>query len=548
MKKIFKKLSISFIALSLAQLLGLAVTVKANTTPQTLPFTQNWSNLGLITVTDDWAGVPGIVGYRGDDLSIVIGADLQTILANGSATPLDVNANQLTPGTFTTGGISEFEITNPVVGMQGSGTADVPHLVIHLNTIGNSNIQFACLVRDLDANADDAIQQVNVQYRVGGTGDYANVTGGYIADATTVTTDTQTTPLNLTLPAAVNNQALVEIRVVTINALGADENVGIDNISVTSGVAAQVQHKADFNGDGKTDWAVVRNAGTVGGTANQLRWFYSLNGTSGSAVGSDWGLATDIITPEDFDGDGRTDIAVWRGSNTPEQSAFYILRSATNTLQFERFGEASRFDNPTVVGDYDGDGKADVAVFTTGTLASSQSFFYYRGSLNNPARNITYVPWGPGQTLPYPGDFDGDGKNDFCVRTLPTSSTAPTLFYLNKSNGSPNEFINYGISIDEMVPGDYDGDGRTDFAVTRTISGQKTWFVQTRTGANSQFNWGIPTDSEVAGDYDGDGKTDIAIWRPSTGTFWVLQSTNNAFTTFGWGSTGDTAVAGFDVQ
>jgi hypothetical protein len=548
MKNGIRNFSLGFVAICLAQFFCFSVSVKANTTPQTLPFTQNWSNLSLISVTDDWAGVPGIVGYRGDDLSVVIATDLRTLLANGSATPLDVNANQASPGTFTTGGISEFEITNPSVGMQGSGTADVPHLVIHLNTTGNTNILFACNVRDLDANADDSIQQVNVQYRVGGTGDYINVTGGYIADATTTGTDTQVTPLSLTLPAAANNQALVEIRVVTINAIGSDENVGIDDISITSGVAAPVQHKVDFNGDGKTDWSVVRNVGTVGSTMNQLRWFYSLNGTNSSAVGSDWGIATDIATPADFDGDGRSDIAVWRGSNTPTQSAFYILRSATSTVQIDRFGEASRFDNPTVVGDYDGDGKADVAVFTTGTLSTSQSFFYYRGSLNNAAGNITYVPWGPGQTLPYPGDFDGDGKFDFCVRSLPTASTAPTLYYLLKSNGFTQEYINWGISIDAMIPGDYDGDGKADFAVTRTIAGQKNWFVLTRTGVNSQLVWGLPSDVETVGDYDGDGKSDVAIWRPSTGTFWVNQSTNGAFTTFQWGAAGDTPVANFNIQ
>ncbi|MFN0278122.1 MAG: hypothetical protein ACKVRN_05905, partial [Pyrinomonadaceae bacterium] len=45
-----------------------------NNTPQTLPFTQDWTNAGLITVDDDWSGVPGIIGYRGDDLNTVIGA------------------------------------------------------------------------------------------------------------------------------------------------------------------------------------------------------------------------------------------------------------------------------------------------------------------------------------------------------------------------------------------------------------------------------------------------------------------------------------------
>jgi hypothetical protein len=301
----------------------------------------------------------------------------------------------------------------------------------------------------------------------------------------------------------------------------------------------------DFNGDGKTDYAVTRNVGVVGPTTNQRRWFYNLNG-SGGTVAFDWGISTDINTPADFDGDNKTDIAVWRGSNTANQSGFYILLSATSTFRFDRFGEASRFDNPTIVGDYDGDGKADDAVFATGTLATSQSFFYYRGSLNNPSGNITYVPFGPGQVLAYPGDFDGDGKFDFCVRDLPVATTAPATFSLLKSGGG-TEVFPWGQSGDSLIPGDYDGDGKTDFTVTRTISGQKTWFILPRTGSPTTFlGWGLPTDTESVGDYDGDGKVDVAVWR--AGTFYVRQSTNGALSAFGLGASGDTAVADFNEQ
>jgi hypothetical protein len=300
----------------------------------------------------------------------------------------------------------------------------------------------------------------------------------------------------------------------------------------------------DFNGDGKTDYAVTRNIST------QRRWFYNLNG-SGSTLGFDWGLSTDINTPADFDGDGKTDIAVWRGSNTATQSAFYILQSLTNTFRFERFGEASRFDNPTIVGDYDGDGKADPAVFATGTLASNPSFFYYRGSLNNPNGNVTYAQWGPGQVIPYPGDFNGDGKFDFCYRDLPVSSTAPATFNIYLNGVAPPPFdlgIQWGQSGDSLIPGDYDGDGKTDIAVTRTIGGRKNWFILPRNGSSPTvyFDWGLSTDTEAVGDYDGDGKVDIAVWR--AGTFYIRQSTNGAISTFGLGAAGDTVVADFNEQ
>src|SRR5687768_16966829 len=280
-------------------------SVSANNTPQTLPFSQNWTTTNLITADDNWSGVPGIVGYRGDDISTTIGVDLRTVLADGAATPVDVNANRSDPDVFATGGIAEFDgISNPVVAFQGSATADVPHIVLYLNTTGQSNIQVSYNARDIDAGTGiDAVQQVNTQFRVGGTGDYANVTGGYIADATLgVATATLVTPVSVTLPAAANNQPLVEVRIMTTNATGSDEFVGIDDISVTASPSVTADAPNDLNGDGKTDYTVARNF------AGQLRWFYNTNGTGAGTVALDWGRTTTAFPMlEDFDGDNKDD-------------------------------------------------------------------------------------------------------------------------------------------------------------------------------------------------------------------------------------------------
>jgi hypothetical protein len=246
--------------------------VSASTAPQTLPFSQNWSNIGLLTTNDDWSGVAGIVGYRGDDLTTSTATDPSTILADGSATPIDLIANQSNPNTQTAGGIAEFEITDPVVALQGSGTADAPHIVIYLNTAGQSNIRFQCNLRDVDGASDDAVQPIAVQYRVGGTGDYANVPNGFFPDVTTGGTAVQVTAVDLTLPSNANNQDLVEIRVMTTNAIGSDEWVGIDDISVTAGEAPPAGDAVlDFDGDGRTDLSLVRNNG--GGSDGQITRF-----------------------------------------------------------------------------------------------------------------------------------------------------------------------------------------------------------------------------------------------------------------------------------
>jgi hypothetical protein len=216
-------------------------TARADNTAQTLPFSQNWTNTGLITTDDNWNGVPGIIGYRGDDLTTATGTDPQTILADGSGTPVDVIANQTNPNTLSTGGVAEFDtLANTTVALQGSGTADAPHIVIHLNTTGQSNINVAYNLRDIDGSTDNSIQPVALQYRVGGSGNYTNIAAGFVADATTGPSQaTQVTPVNVTLPAACDNQSLVQLRVMTTNAVGNDEWVGVDDISVTAGGGGQ---------------------------------------------------------------------------------------------------------------------------------------------------------------------------------------------------------------------------------------------------------------------------------------------------------------------
>lgn len=206
----------------------------SNTTPQALPFSQSWADNGLITVDDDWSGVPGIVGYRGDDLTTTTGVDPQTILADGTTTPVDVNANKTDPNTFTSGGVAEFEITDPVVAFQGSGTADAPFLLINIETTGKENIRVQYDLRDIDGSGDNSIQQVALQYRIGTSGDFTNLPAGYVADASTgPSLATLVTPVDVTLPGNANNQSVVQVRIITTNAVGNDELIGVDNISIT---------------------------------------------------------------------------------------------------------------------------------------------------------------------------------------------------------------------------------------------------------------------------------------------------------------------------
>jgi uncharacterized delta-60 repeat protein len=277
------------------------------------------------------------------------------------------------------------------------------------------------------------------------------------------------------------------------------------------------QHQFDFDGDFRDDLSVFRPL--------EGNW-YIQRSTAGFAV-VNWGLAGDHLTPADFDGDGKTDVAVWREG---AQSTFFILQSATSTVHIDHFGNAG--DVPTIVGDWDGDGKAEPAVYRDGP----QSIFFYRGSLNNPAGDITFLPWGLTGDRPVRGDFDGDGMQDAAV-FRPSNA----VWFIRRSSDGNLQPAFWGLASDTIVNGDFDADGKTDLAVFRPSD--RTWYIRPSSDGQPIFQqWGLPTDILVPADYDGDGRTDVAVWRPSDRNFWILQSSTSSASVFNFGRSGDVPI------
>jgi endonuclease G, mitochondrial len=321
---------------------GFGTLTKADNVAQPIPLSQDWSNTNLITVSDDWSGVPGIIGYRGDGLTAGTGIDPQTILSDGSGTPVDVNANQINPDTFSTGGVSEFDaLSNPVVALQGSATAAAPHIVANLNTVGKSGVNVSYNLRDIDGSADNAIQPVALQYRVGATGNYTNIPAGFVPDATSgPNLATLVTHVSVSLPAACDNQALVQIRIITTNAVGNDEWVGIDDLNfggsggtVLSGSGQANPNNVSPGGNTlltitvtpassptSSGIQVFTNLSAIGGSAAQQ--FFD-DGTNGDVVAGDNTFSYVYIVPTDATG-GNYSLA---GSISDAQA-----RTATATI------------------------------------------------------------------------------------------------------------------------------------------------------------------------------------------------------------------------
>jgi uncharacterized delta-60 repeat protein len=223
----------------------------------------------------------------------------------------------------------------------------------------------------------------------------------------------------------------------------------------------------------------------------------------------------------DFDGDGKADVAVFR----PSTGVWYRLLSGNS--QVAQTGFAISGDIP-VPADYDGDGKTDLAIFR-----QSSGDWWYLSSLSG---TQVFNHWGQNGDIPRPSDFDGDGKTDFVIYR-----PSELNWYRYGSTGQIST-KNFGSPGDKPVIGDFDGDGKSDVAIFRPSTGD-WWYQSSVDNSQRATHFGVSTDVPTPADFDGDGKTDFAVYRPATGTWYILGSSTGAATVVNFGLAEDKPVA-----
>jgi hypothetical protein len=268
----------------------------------------------------------------------------------------------------------------------------------------------------------------------------------------------------------------------------------------------------DFDGDNKADIGVFRPSNGA---------WYIYNSSNSAFNIFVFGQSGDKPVAEDYDGDGKADAAVYRNGD------WYKLKSSTGTFEGVGFGNATDIPTP---GDFDGDGKVDVAVYRRG----AQSTLYYLPSSAPTA--LRAVAFGIAEDIPVMADYDGDGKADIAV-FRPSSAV---WYRYNSSNGA---FVSNQFGLSEDLPqiGDFDADGKSDITIFRPSNG--AWY--TLLSANNNITgviFGASGDKPVPADYDGDGKADVAVYRPANGYWYRLNSTNGSFQTYPLGDRSDLPV------
>jgi glucose/arabinose dehydrogenase len=316
-----------------------------------------------------------------------------------------------------------------------------------------------------------------------------------------------------------------------LSSFGEDEDGELYVCGLSTGTVSRISRTdapTDFDGDSRTDFSVFRPSTGI---------WYILNSFNNSFRAAQFGQNGDTPAPADYDGDNVTDIAVFRSG------FFYYLRSSDNAFRGIQWGQSG--DVP-VAADYDGDGKADVAVFRFGANNQGNPSTYY--VLKSSDGSVLVSQFVGCCDAPVPGDYDGDGKADFAVWQAGSGNWR----IVNSGNSSVSVvpfgiFANNPPDSDITTPGDFDGDGKTDIAVFRPSTG--VWYIRRSSDSSIQaVQFGTNGDFPVVGDYDGDERSDIAVFRPSTGAWYFIRSSNSSFGGVQFGQSGDLPIPAYDNE
>lgn len=308
----------------------------------------------------------------------------------------------------------------------------------------------------------------------------------------------------------------------------------------------------DFDGDGKTDISLYR-PGIWTPTVRGSSYFYIRSSLTGETMALPFGAGGDRPAPADYDLDGICDLAVFRSweetIKVPWDASDYWIRysstGATEVIYHQGYG--------TIVNRNFVEGpRPEVGVYNHRAVGDPTDpcnieGFRLASGINLFQKDISEeCSGGQISRMPALGDYNNDGYSDAAIFVRNSEVRGSSYFEIWPSpfvaGYTPPPIIRR-FDVEVPAPGDYDGDGKTDLAGGNIKYNHFYWRIEfSSTGQIWEFPHGSPGDKPVPGDYDGDGKTDPAVFRPSEGTWYIFRSSDWNWDVFQYGLATDILI------
>ncbi len=291
---------------------------------------------------------------------------------------------------------------------------------------------------------------------------------------------------------------------------------------------------ADFNGDGKLDLAVSNY-----GDNSFSVLLGNGDGTFQPPRTLPIGTHPALVAVGDFNGDGKPDLAI---SSVGDNTVSVLLGNGDGTFLAPQVTPVGLNPWYFAVGDFNGDGKLDLAVADYGcpldcTSSPSNTVTVLLGNGNG-----TFLP-GPSLTVGNGpagvavGDFNGDGKPDLAVANLNDNTLSILLGNGDGTFQAPQTFAGVGTKPYFVAVGDFNRDGKPDLVITNHLGNTVTVLLGNGDGTFQPAQTFLVDSDPVyatVGDFNGDGVQDLAVANLHALTISVL---------LGNAGTGSTVVA-----